>query len=150
MEKINMDKENLLIEILKSQEELLDCMLEVQEKIHDAVINKKWNELEDNLSEMEAYSNGFVALDDNREKLVGNDRNIYFKKTIEPLFTSVRSKLTQSKIENMALSTYVNATQSLLTNVLDKCVPQQRNTLYTSKGQIQKPVMQSIVINKLF
>ncbi|MFA6936621.1 MAG: hypothetical protein WCQ67_00120 [Treponema sp.] len=150
MNKVNITREEKLIEILKSQDELLDCILKTQGKIHDDVISRNWNELQDNFSEMEAYSNGFVSLDDEREKLIGNDRTIYFASKVEPLFTSVRSKLTQSKIENMALSTYVNTAQSLLANVLDKCVPQQRNTLYTSKGQIQKPVMQSIVINKLF
>ncbi len=150
VKKTNTSKENQLIVILESQNELLDCMLNEQQNIHDAVISRKWNELEDCLSKMEAYSNGFVSLDENREKVVGDERNIYFRPNVEPLFTSVRTKLTQSKIENMALSSYVNATQGLLTDVLDKCVPQQRNTLYTSKGKIKKPEMQSVVVNRLF
>lgn len=144
------EKQKTCVQIMSAQNELLDCMLAEQQRIHETVKNRQWNELETCLSHMEAYSDAFVSLDTKREQVVGGDRSIYFSREVEPLFTSVRTKLARSKIENQALSSYVHATQDFLGGVLEQCVPQQRNTLYTNKGTIQKPVMQSVVVNRLF
>lgn len=146
----NSGKENTLLQVLNAQNELLDCILNEQAKMHETVKTRKWNELETCLSHLEAYSDAFVSLDDNREKIVAGDKTMYYIPSIEPVFSMVRSKLTKSKIENQALSSYVQATQSFLSGVLEQCVPQDRNTLYTKQGAIKKPAMQSVVVNRLF
>ena len=144
------DKESTLVQIMNAQNELLDCILEEQSKMHETVKNRQWHELETCLSHLEAYSDAFVSLDNKRETLVSFHKEMYFLPAVEPIFTAVRSKLSKSKIENQALSSYVQATQSFLTGVLEQCVPQNRNTLYTKQGAIKKPEMQSVVVNRLF
>lgn len=150
-EKMNgSEKGKKMTQILGVENELLDCILEEQRKIHETVKNRNWNELETSLAHMEAYSDAFVSVDTSRENLAAGDKSIYLVEQVEPLFTTVRTKLTKSKIENQALASYVHATQDFLTGVLEECVPQERNTLYTNKGTIQKPAMQSVVVNKMF
>ena len=139
-----------MVQILNIENELLDCILGEQQKIHETVKNRSWNELENALSHMEAYSDAFVSIDTKRDALAGGDKTVYFMPAVEPLFAQVRTKLAKSKIENQALSSYVHATQDFLSGVLEQCVPQERNTLYTNKGTIQKPAMQSVVVNRLF
>src|SRR5574344_1185337 len=147
---IDSEKEKKMTQILGVENELLDCILNEQKLIHETVKTRCWNELETSLAHMEAYSDAFVSVDTNREELAAGDKSIYFLPKVEPLFADVRTKLAKSKIENQALATYVHATQDFLNGVLEECVPQQRNTLYTNKGTIQKPVMQSIVVNRVF
>jgi len=144
------EKERKMAQILGVENELLDCILEEQQIIHESVKTRSWSDLEDALSHMEAFSDAFVSVDASRDALAGKDGAVYFLPQVEPLFVQVRTKLAKSKIENQALSGYVHATQDFLTGILDECVPQERNTLYSSTGEIKKPVMQSVVVNKLY
>lgn len=146
----NTTRENELVAVLKNQDEILDCMLIEQQKIHDCVKSRNWNSLEDSLSHMEAYSDAFVKLDEERMIISKDDNDMYFLPEVAPVLASVRTKLSKSKIENEALSGYVHATQDFLDEVLDNCVPQQRNTLYTNKGYLKKPERQSMIVNRLF
>ncbi len=143
-------RENQLLTILKSQDQILDCMLREQDVIHECVRNRTWNTLESSLSNMETYSDAFVKLDDERMVVSKDDSDMYFLPEIAPVLASVRTKLTRSKIENEALSSYVHATQDFLDEVLEECVPQERNTLYTNKGYLKKPERQSLLVNRLF
>lgn len=146
----NTTREKELVAVLKNQDEILDCMLVEQQKIHDCVKNRNWNSLEDSLSHMESYSDAFVKLDEERMVISKDDSDMYFLPEVAPVLASVRTKLSKSKIENEALSGYVHATQDFLDEVLDNCVPQQRNTLYTNKGYLKKPERQSMIVNRLF
>lgn len=146
----NISKENELLSILKNQDQILDCMLREQDVIHECVKNRTWSTLEDSLSNMEIYSDAFVKLDDERMNVSKDNSDIYFLPEIAPVLASVRTKLTKSKIENQALSNYVHATQDFLDEVLEECVPQERNTLYTNKGYLKKPERQSLLVNRLF
>lgn len=144
------DEKTQLLEILKSQNELLDCMLFEQQRLHDAVKERNWNTLQECLSNIECYSGQFVQIDEKRIEVVKDNENLNYSAEVAPVLAEVRTKLAKSKIENQALNAYVNATQKFINGVLDKCVPQNRNTLYTSKGLIKKPELQSLVVNRVF
>ena len=47
-----------------------------------------------------------------------------------------------------ALAKYVNATKTFISEVMDTCVAQQRNDIYSSNGTMRKNYAQSIVINR--
>lgn len=141
---------NELLQILNAQNDILDCMLTQQKKIHDNVRERKWIELESNLTNMRAYSDAFVNLDQCRENFVGEHTDLYLTPDVEPVFVSVRTKLSRSKIENSALATYVQSTQEFVEGVLQECIPQKRNTLYTRTGKIVKPVQESVVVDTVF
>src|SRR5574344_2381735 len=98
------NKVEKMVQILNVENELLDCILAEQQTIHETVKNRCWNDLENALSHMEAYSDAFVSVDTQRETLAGGDRTIFFMPLVEPLFEQVRTKLTKSKIENQALA----------------------------------------------
>lgn len=138
-----------IIGILEKQNSILDEMIECQKKIHDDVMNRNWIALEDDIQNVRLCSDSFVVQDAKREEVVGTDKNIYYTPEVEPLYTSVKSKLTRSKVENAALSTYVNATRSFIDGVLTECIPQERNVLYSPKG-IRKTYASSVLVNTVY
>lgn len=135
--------------ILTLQDKLLDSMLAEQEKIHLCVKNRSWYELNDALNRIRIISDDFVEADERRTAL-NVEKNVYFSKNIADIFYSVRSKLSKSKIENSALSKYVSIAKSFVSEVVEKCVPQQGNVLYTRNGQFTKPSVQSVLVNASF
>ena len=143
-------KGNELLQILNAQNDVLDCMLTEQGKIHDTVRERKWMELEQCLTNVQAYSDAFVNLDQCRETFVGDQKELYLEPEIEPVYVSVRTKLSRSKIENSALATYVETTRDFIDGVLQACVPQQRNTLYAPEGTLVKPESYGVVVDTLF
>lgn len=136
-----------LLQILNAQNDILDCMLTQQGKIHSNIKGRNWVELERSINNMKSYSDAFVNLDQCRENYVGDEKSLYLLPDIEPVFVNVRTKLSKSKIENAALATYVSSTKEFIDGVLDECVPQKRNTLYTSSGQMVKTQHESVMID---
>ncbi len=139
--------DNELLQILTAQDSILDCMLTQQKKIHANIRERKWVELESCINSMNAFSDAFVSLDQCRENFVAGNRSLYLEPDVEPVFCSVRSKLSKSKIENSALATYVSSTKEFIDGIIDTCVPQKRNTLYTRQGQIRRPVAESVILD---
>lgn len=139
--------DNELLQILTAQDSILDCMLTQQKKIHSNIKERKWVELESCINSMNAFSDAFVSLDQCRENFVAGNRSLYLEPEVEPVFCSVRSKLSKSKIENSALATYVSSTKEFIDGIIDTCIPQKRNTLYTRQGQIRRPVAESVILD---
>ena len=147
-----MEKEEQLLrlkDIFYSQDKILDEILNEQKNMHEDVTKRNWTSLEDSIFRLNEFSDRFVQLDEERTK-VCDDTSLYFSEELSGLFFSVRSKLSKSKIENSALSAYVNATQSFISEVLDKCIPNKRSLVYTNKGMIRKTPVQSLVVNTVF
>ncbi len=144
-----MEKTKVVLKIiLASQEELLDGMLYEQSCIHKSVQERRWEGMEGHMSRMEAYGKGFLDLDQKRESL-GDYKELLNDKEISDLVSNVRSKLVKSRIENDALTTYVKATQEFVTGVIESCASRERNTVYTRFGNVKKPAVQSVVVNRL-
>ena len=123
-----------LMKVLRSQDELLDSILREQDKMH---------------RDVKQLSDSFVALDRRREALVGNDRGMYFEPGVEPVFSSVRSKLTRSKIENEALRSYVNATKDFISGIIDECYAGS-GVCYGQNGRMVNSEVGSVLINTEF
>ena len=136
-----------LLQILNAQNDILDCMLTQQHKIHSHVKERKWMELERCLNDMKAYSDAFVNLDSCRENFVGDKKSLYLSPKVEDVYVSVRTKLTRSKIENQALASYVESTKDFINGILDTCLPQTRNTLYNKAGRLVRPQAESVVLD---
>jgi len=138
-----------LMKVLRSQDELLDSILREQDKMHRDVKQRKWDSLQKSMSQMRELSDSFVALDRRREALVGNDRGMYFEPGVEPVFSSVRSKLTRSKIENEALRSYVNATKDFISGIIDECYAGS-GVCYGQNGRMVNSEVGSVLINTEF
>lgn len=138
-----------LLQILNAQNDVLDCMLTQQKKIHDSVRERKWMDLETSLNNMKAYSDAFVNLDQCRENYVGENSSMYLEPEIQDVYVSVRTKLSRSKIENNALATYVSSTKEFVDGVIESCVPQSRAKVYGRNGHIMSPTAESVVLDAL-
>ncbi len=150
-EKQNEDvKEDMeLLQILNAQNDVLDCMLTQQKKIHDSVRDRRWTDLEERIENMRAYSDAFVNLDQCRENYVGDNRTLYLEPVIQEVYVNVRTKLSRSKIENSALATYVSSTKEFVDGVIENCVPQSRAKVYGRNGKIMSPTAESVVLDAL-
>ena len=143
------EKDVELLQILNAQNDILDCMLTQQRKIHDDVKQRKWDSLQKSMSQMRTLSDSFVALDRQREALAGDNRGIYFEPGVEPVFASVRSKLTRSKIENDALRSYVSATKDFISGIIDECYA-GGGMCYGQNGRMVSSEVDSVLINTEF
>lgn len=141
------EKKQELIGVMQEENALLDKILSVQTVLHNCVKEKNWEELNKNIEDLQNLSDKFVELEEKRTELseqVGKD-----DAEVRPVLSEVRGKLQRSKIENRALNEYISTTRKFLQGVFDEVVPQRRNKLYSSKGEIVKPELSSVVLNKL-
>lgn len=143
------DRKKAVVAILEEQNELLDRILSGQLKIRRAVNEKDWNSLERAIARIRDWSAEFVTLDTKREEIF-SAADTAAADDVQPLLDEVRGKLVKSKIENKALSDYTNIVRGFVQGILEKVVPQRRNTLYSRSGTIVKPKPESVVINKLY
>ena len=141
-----------LLEILKTEDALLDNILKEQGKLHKDVKKRNWDSLQATLERLRKLSDNFVLLDGEREKLVGDNRKLYFQDPVEPVFTSLRSKLTKSKIENEALRSYVSTTKEFIGNVLEECYQKESSeySAYSANGSKVKGEFGSMLVNTDF
>lgn len=141
------EKKQKLIGVMQEENALLDKILSVQTVLHNCVKEKNWEELNKNIEDLQNLSDKFVELEEKRTELseqVGKD-----DAEVRPVLSEVRGKLQRSKIENRALNEYISTTRKFLQGVFDEVVPQRRNKRYSSKGEIVKPELSSVVLNKL-
>lgn len=141
------EKKQELISVMQEENALLDKILSVQTVLHNCVKEKNWEELNKNIEDLQNLSDKFVELEEKRTELseqVGKD-----DAEVRPVLSEVRGKLQRSKIENRALNEYISTTRKFLQGVFDEVVPQRRNKRYSSKGEIVKPELSSVVLNKL-
>ena len=143
------DKKTELIKVLQSQDELLDSILSEQNKMHSNVKDRNWESLQDSISALRRMSDTFVELDQQRELLVDEDKHIYYEPSVEPLFVSLRTKLTKSRIENDALRTYVTTTKDFIGNVIEECFVKTATT-YSPAGKLVKPEVGNVLVNLEF
>ena len=142
------DKEMELISVLNEQERILDSMLDEQSRIHECVVKRSWEGLEQYVMTINELGGEFSRVDNFRDRIASVSDDIYFKPEVKDVFIRVKNKLSKSKIENDALAKYVNATKAFISEVMDNCISQQRNDIYSSNGTMRKNYAQSIVINR--
>lgn len=140
-------KENL-VSVMQEENSLLDRILEQQTLLHNCVKEKDWEKLNKNIENLQNLSDHFVELEEKRMAL-SRDVDMASDVEISPVLTEVRGKLQKSKVENKVLNEYITTTRKFLQGVFDSVVPQRRNILYSNKGQIVKPELNSVVLNQM-
>ena len=154
-----------LLHTLTNQSKVLDSVLEIQKLIRKAVTDKDWIELDKNLLKINENTDTFTQLDGKREALyrqicatpdtekvpsihlVSIELPEDLRPLIMDMFHEVRQKLSKSKIENDALNDYIRITKGFLQDVFDNVIPKNRNTVYSNKGTVVKPVPENILID---
>lgn len=137
-----------LVEALLTEERILDSMLEKQSRVHDCVVKRSWEGLEDAVIGINELGARFSKADLMRQRIADVSNDVYFDKDVRDVFFRVRTKLSKSKIENDALARYVSATKSFITAVMDDCAIQQNNNVYSCDGSMKRSYAQSVVVNK--
>ena len=133
-------------EVLDKEEKILDNLVHNQDLLKKAVTSKNWESLTKIINNINTISSEFLEPDTNREVL----QDMMKMNEITPYFErlgAMRSKLLKCKIENQALSKYVNITKNFIQGVVDNALPQSRNKVYSKNGKIVQPQPQSVVLN---
>ncbi|MCR5291160.1 MAG: hypothetical protein K6E51_14305 [Treponema sp.] len=137
-----------LVSLLEKESTVLDATFTEQSKLRVAVMAKDWMALQDCILSLNELSDSFSKLEEKRTQIsVPND--IVAIPEVAAIAMNVRNKLIKSKIENSALADYVRITRGFIQGILDKAVPQKRNTLYSRTGTIVKTQPNSVVLNAL-
>ena len=133
-------------EILAEEEKILNDLVKNQDSLKKAVLDKNWESLTKIITNMNTISSKFVDIDTEREILQDMMKMNEIKPYFERLGT-MRAKLLKCKIENQALSKYVNITKNFIQGVVDNALPQSGNKVYSKSGKIVQPQPQSVVLN---
>lgn len=154
-----------LMTTFSSQSTTLDSVLEYQKLIRKSVTDKSWTDLENNLFKINQLSETFTQLDSKREKLyrslcgVAEDAKVPSihevlenvpqdkRQLVMDMFHEVRRKLSASKIENDALNDYIRITREFVQGIFDNVIPKNRNTVYSEKGQVVKPMPENLLVD---
>jgi hypothetical protein len=142
------DREIELISVLNEQERILDSMLQEQDKVHECVVKRSWEGLEQFVMNINELGGEFSKVDSFREKIAEVSDDIYFQPEVRDVFLRVKTKLSRSKIENEALAKYVSATKKFISEVMDECASQQHNDIYSPNGTFKKNYAPSVVVNR--
>ena len=132
--------------ILTEEEKILDELVKNQNMLRKAVSEKNWENLTKIITNINTISNNFLDVDTERELL----QDMMKIDEIKPYFErlgAMRAKLLKCKIENQALSKYVNITRNFIQGVVEEALPQSGNKVYSKNGKIVQPQPQSVVLN---
>ena len=144
-----MKKNNEFEEVLEQEEKILDELVKNQNLLRKAVTEKNWENLTKIINNINSISGSFVEVDTEREVI----QDMMKLDEVKPYFErlgNMRSKLLKCKIENQALSKYVNITKNFIQGVVEDALPQSGNKVYSKSGKIVQPQPQSVVLNMDF
>ena len=136
-------------QILVKEEGILDELVKAQNQLRKAVTEKNWESLTKIINTINTVSGNFLEADAEREDI----QDMMKMDEVKPYFgrlASMRSKLLKCKIENQALSKYVNITKNFIQGVVEDALPQSGNKVYSKTGKIVQPMPQSVVLNMDF
>ena len=141
-----MENMNQFESILDEEEKILDNLVKNQDMLKKAVTDKNWESLTKIINNINSISSNFMEIDEKRESL----QDMMKIEEIKPYFSrlgSMRAKLLKCKIENQALSKYVNITKNFIQGIVEDALPQSGNKVYSKNGKIVQPQPQSVVLN---
>ena len=136
-------------QILVKEEGILDELVKAQNQLRKAVTEKNWESLTKIINTINTVSGNFLEADAEREDI----QDMMKMDEVKPYFErlgNMRAKLLKCKIENQALSKYVNITKNFIQGVVEEALPQSGNKVYSKTGKIVQPQPQSVVLNMDF
>ena len=136
-------------QILEKEEGILDELVKAQNQLRKSVTEKNWESLTKIINTINTVSGDFLEADAERESIQDMMKIDEVKPYFERL-AGMRAKLLKCKIENQALSKYVNITKNFIQGVVEDALPQSGNKVYSKTGKIVQPQPQSVVLNMDF
>ncbi len=135
--------------ILDEQDKILDLLIVKQAEMKSAVTEKSWEKLSEIIPFINKIYEDFAEKDSVRDYLQDNIKSAELKSFSEKI-TNLRSKLLKCKIENQALTKYVNITKEFIQGIVENALPQTGSKVYSNKGKILHPQPQSVVVDLSF
>lgn len=134
--------------VLEDENKIISKVLDKQNELRNSIKEKNWELLMDNVTSINELMDQFNKLDKKREEIsiieANDDAETY------ELLAKVRGKLVKCRIENKALSDYINISRNFVKEIIDTALPQSRNKLYSRNGFVVQPQPACVVVNTLF
>lgn len=128
--------------ILDLEDNLISEIALIQKNIHDAVLSKSWENLTLLINNMKDASSDFEKIDLQRDELQREMTSAELRPYSKKLLI-MRSKLSQSKIQNQVLNDYISITRGFINGVLDKA----STKTYSRYGQIVQKQPVSVLVS---
>jgi hypothetical protein len=150
-----------LYDVVLAEIELISQIIQMQKAVREATKNRDWEGLQSTFYYINELSEGFLELEERRVAYfkdfgaktgselhqISQNLPFQFKNPITSVFTELKKKLLESKIENDAINEYISITQEFIQGVFDEVLPQRRNTLYSKTGTLIKNQPESIILS---
>lgn len=138
-------------ELLEAQINVVSRIYDVQKTLHEKVIDKDWEETKTSLLKINALVAEFSHLDKRLDSYVLSfGENSLFalvqstdeeeRKSLTALCATLKRKLTLSKYENEAFSTYVMHAQNLAQGVVDSLQEATSGSTYCYNGSRRRAI----------
>lgn len=135
--------------ILNQEDVILDSLTAKQAQMKAAVTEKNWENLTSIINEINEIYSSFSEKDAEREAVQDMIKSKELRE-FSGKITALRSKLLRCKIENQAITKYVNITREFIQGIVESAIPQSGSRVYSNKGTIVQPQPQSVVVNLSF
>ena len=135
--------------LLNEEDDILTSLVEKHDLMHKCVKEKDWEQLLSVTSEINVLYEAFQEIDTSRDFI----QSVLKVSELQPYFEKIgllRSKLLKCKIENQALSKYVNVTREFIQGIVENALPQSGSKVYSKTGKIVQSRPQSVVLNMSF
>lgn len=135
--------------VLNQEDAILDALIAKQAEMRGAVTEKSWENLSAIIPQINNIYEEFSNKDAERAVLQDNIKSKELKAFSEKIGL-LRSKLLKCKIENQALTKYVNITREFIQGIVENALPQSGSKVHSNKGVILHPQPQSVVVDLSF
>ncbi|MFA6506596.1 MAG: flagellar export chaperone FlgN [Treponemataceae bacterium] len=153
-------------DVLRQETALLERLAAAQEVVRNAAFARDWSNMESLLTRLKEYGSEFELLEAERDRVFaefgessGGSVGFYSvasrldptsRKELTELYRRLKMDTLKVRLANDALSTYLSAARSTLTDFLDAAFPDRRGKLYSRRGSAVHPEMRSIVLDRSF
>ncbi|MBN2810900.1 MAG: hypothetical protein JXP39_03305 [Spirochaetales bacterium] len=152
--------EELLVKEIQTITNLLAC----QKRMYASVRNRDWIAFQKELMLSSRIGDAFLDLEQMKSReMTGESADIdvnteFYRLTsslppqkrekVNSLFRELRKLLLLSRAENEVLRVYVTNARAVVSGIVDTLVPVRNSKVYTKRGSIASPNLDSLVLNQ--
>ena len=160
---------NRCISVLTEQITLLKRMVEIQESIRKAVMDRIWSDFDVKMNQINQMGEEFALLEAERAEIFASLRSIYSKNTsdsessfynlasklppaenreLSRLYRELKMETLKMKALNESFMNYLKEIKTVAAAWLDAVFPAQGGKLYTQKGRQAARDVRSMIVSR--
>jgi hypothetical protein len=150
--------------LLKKEDDLLAEILETQDALKNAVLNREWADFETLIRSMDEFGEQFTALEAERLALFdiapdaeGKTPHFYAaishlpeneRKELSEIYRSIKDRALRARIANETLDRYLEETKATMNAFIKTAFPERKAGVYSRQGTRTSPDMRSLILDQ--